>query len=192
MNAKYEITPTWRGETVLVLGNAPTLAAELAALVGAYGGGAYHAVAANQAVIVAPWADMAVSIDANWRPEANDYAGVRIIGFESDAHDEPYINFPHERVRLGEGHELHVRSNLLSAIRVAAAMGAARIIVMGTDPEYYEANLDAPGTAAGLAQVMAELNAQGVAIERVGPLPAEIAALDEVPAPAKTRTRRDV
>lgn len=184
MTTKLTLEPTWQGETVLVLGGAPTLGAELAAL-----GGKYHAVAANQAVTVAPWADMAVSIDANWRPETNGYQGIRIVGFESDAVDAHYLNMPHERVTLGPGNELHLRSNLISAIRIAAAMGAAKILVLGIDPHYYEANCAAPGSAAGIAAVMAELTAAGVPTERYTP-PAEVVA-DPAPA-AKVKAPRNV
>lgn len=152
--------PDWTGETVAVLGNAPCLDAELVTLPRPI-----HAIAANQAVIKAPWVEMMVSIDANWLPEANYYQGIRIIGFEGDI-DAYYVNMPHEIVALTPNHDLHIRSNLLSAIRIAAQAGAAKILLLGIDTEYYEANLGAPGMAKGLAALIAEMQARGVVVER--------------------------
>lgn len=164
MTTKLVLEPLWTGETVAVLGNAPSLDDELASLPRPM-----HAIAANQAAIKAPWADMMVSIDANWRPELDDFAGVRIIGFESDDIDGSFYHIPHEVVEVGPANFLHLRSNLISAIRIAAAMGAAKIIVLGIDPDYYEANHAAPGSAAGIAAVMAELNNRGIVVERYAP-----------------------
>lgn len=154
------IIPTWSGETVAVLGNAPSLDAELATLPRPI-----RAIAANQAVIKAPWADMMVSIDANWAPAADDYLGMRVIGFEGDI-DAYFAHMPHEIVTLTPNHDLHIRSNLLSAIRIAAQAGAAKILLLGIDTEYYEANLGAPGMVKGLAALIAEMQARGIVVER--------------------------
>jgi len=168
MTTRLVIEPIWAGETVAVLGNAPCLDAELAHLPRPI-----HAIACNQAAIRAPWADMMVSIDANWRPEAENFAGQRIIGFEDPDIDAGFVHIPHELVAVAPGRELHIRANLLAAIRIAAQAGAARILLLGIDPEHYEAHLAAPGTVAGLAAVCAEMAARGIVVERFQPPPDE-------------------
>jgi hypothetical protein len=164
MTKPITITAEWRGATVAVLGNAPSLTAELEHLPRPI-----HAIACNQAAAKAPWAEMMVSIDANWRGDVDAYTGIRIVGFERDGLDAYFLPIPHEVVAVAPGHELHIRSNLLAAIRIAAQAGAAHILLVGIDPEYYEANLDAPGTVAGLAAVARELAAAGVIVERFDP-----------------------
>ncbi|MCG2586492.1 hypothetical protein [Massilia sp. TS11] len=161
MTTKLNIERIWEGETVAILGNAPTLPAELEAM-----GRPARAIAANQAAIVAPWADMLVSIDANWRPELNDFAGVRVIGFESDAIDAAFAHFPHESVEVAPGHTIEIRNNTCAAMRLAASLGAAKIVLLGLDLEYYEANMAAPGSAKAITNLAAELTAQGVPVER--------------------------
>lgn len=164
--------PMWTGETVAVLGNAPSLAAELATLVRPI-----HAIAVNRAAVVAPWADMMVSIDANWGAAAEDFAGVRIVGFEGNL-DAHFLRMPHEVVTMSPNFELHIRSNLLAAIRVAAQAGAAKILLLGIDTEYYEAKLDAPGMVKGLAALIAEMAARGVEVVRyVAPVGAAAAVV---------------
>ncbi|MBY0237870.1 MAG: hypothetical protein K2X55_01000 [Burkholderiaceae bacterium] len=164
MTKPLVISPEWRGETVAVLGNAPCLLQELERLPRPM-----HAIACNQAAAKAPWAEMMVSIDANWLPEVESYPGIRIVGFERDGLDAYFLHIPHEIVTVAPGHDLHIRSNLLAAIRIAAQAGAARILLVGIDPEYYEANLAAPGTVAGLAAVTRELAAAGIVVERFDP-----------------------
>lgn len=162
------ITRIWPGETVAVLGNAPSLSAELATL-----GRPVRAIAVNRAAAAAPWADMLVSIDANWPAEAEDFIGARIIGFESDSIDAYYMPLPHEQVEVAPGHVLHLRSNLLAAIRIAAMAGAAKILLLGIDIDRYQALHDAPGVGAGLQALIHELAATGVAVEYYQPPPAE-------------------
>lgn len=161
MTTQLKIDPIWAGMTVAVLGNAPCLDLELVHLERPI-----PAIACNQAAIRAPWADMMVSIDANWRREADGFKGVRIVGFESDDLDACFVHIPHEIVTVAPGEELHIRSNLMAAIRIAAQAGAARILLLGIDPPYYEANLAAPGNVAGLAALTAEMAACGVVVER--------------------------
>lgn len=178
MTIPLHITPIWAGETVAVLGNAPSLPDELATL-----SRPIRAIAANRAVLAAPWADMMVSIDANWPDEAADYTGARIIGFESDLIDAYYMPLPHEQVTVAPGHILHLRSNLLAAIRIAEQAGAARILLLGIDMDRYEAMHDAPGVAAGLAALIQELAARGVVVEYYQPPAAETAGPDEAAEP---------
>lgn len=154
------IIPTWSGETVAVLGNAPSLDVELETLPRPI-----HAIAANRAVASAPWADMMVSIDANWPPAADDYPGIRIIGFEGYI-DACFAPIPHEIVVLTPNHTIQIRSNLLAAIRIAAQTGAAKILLLGIDIERYQSLHDAPGVAEGLAALIAEMAARGVVVER--------------------------
>ncbi|MRV72569.1 hypothetical protein GJ700_12710 [Duganella sp. FT92W] len=161
MTTALTIEPVWAGETVAVLGNAPCLDAELE-----YLPRPIHAIACNQAVIKAPWVDMMVSIDANWRLEADGYQGVRIIGFESPDIDACFLPIRYEEVVIGPAHTIHIRSNLLAAIRIAAQAGAAKVLLVGIDPEFYEANLQAPGTVAGLAALIVEMTTAGVVVER--------------------------
>ncbi len=159
MTTPYSIPRMWDGETIAILGNGPTLQAELAA--GARPG---RAIAANRAVAHAPWADMLVSIDGNWPAEAEHFEGMRVVGIESDL-DALYVHLPHEVVTLGPGHVIHMRNNLLSAMRMAAAAGAAKIVLYGVDPERYEDIHSFPGVAIGLAALTAELQAAGVQVE---------------------------
>ena len=180
MTTRFSIERIWAGETVAVLGNAPSLDAELATLPRPI-----HAIAANQAAIKAPWADMMVSIDANWAPAANDFAGQRIIGFESDDIDAYFLHIPHEVVHLGQGNTLHLRNNLMAAIRIAAQCGATKILLLGIDPDYYEANCAAPGTAVGLTALMAEMKARGVDVERY-----QVAESSQSASPVANRQRR--
>jgi len=76
------------------------------------------------------------------------------------------VPIQHEVITLGPGHVIHVRSNLLAAIRIAAEAGAARILLLGIDPEFYETHLAGDGTVAGLAALTQELMAAGVAVDR--------------------------
>jgi hypothetical protein len=160
MTTPLTITRIWPGETVAILGNGPTLAAELESTERPT-----RSIAVNCAVTVAPWADMLVSIDGNWPADAADYAGMRIMGIESDL-DAHFVHMPHEVVRLGPSNEIHIRNNALSAIRIAAQAGAAKIVLFGFDTERYEEIHDFPGVTIGLSALIAELQAQGIEVER--------------------------
>lgn len=166
MTTPFTVPCMWPGETVAILGNGPDLAAQLAAA-----GRPTRSIAVNRAVAVAPWADMLVSIDANWPPEGEDFAGMRVVGIES-AVDAQYVHLPHEVVTLGPGHVVELRSNALSAMRIAAAAGAGKLVLFGFDPERYEEIHSFPGLAIGLAALIAELRARGVEVEHYA-LPAD-------------------
>jgi len=168
MTQPLTITPMWQGETVAILGNGPSLDAELAAAKRPA-----RAIAINRAVAAAPWADMLVSIDGNWPPEADDFAGMRIVGVESDL-DAYFVHLPHEVVTLAPGNVIHLRSNALAAMRIAAAAGAAKLVLFGFDTDRYEEIHNFPGLTIGLASLTAELQAQGVQVERyAAPVPAQ-------------------
>jgi hypothetical protein len=159
MTTPFTVTRMWLGETVAILGNAPGLAEQLATA-----GRPSRAIAINRAVAVAPWADMLVSIDGNWPAEGEDFAGMRIVGIESDV-DALYVHLPHEVVTLAPGHVVELRNNALSAMRIAAAAGAVKLVLFGFDPARYEDIHSFPGLAIGLAALIAELHAQGIEVE---------------------------
>lgn len=167
MTKPLTIAPMWQGETVAILGNGPSLADELASVERPA-----RAIAINRAAAVAPWADMLVSIDGNWPLEAENFAGMRIVGVESDL-DAYFVHLPHEVVTLAPGNVIQLRSNALAAMRIAATAGAAKLVLFGFDTDRYEEIHNFPGLTIGLAALTAELQAQGVQVERyVAPPPA--------------------
>ena len=162
MTTPWKVPELWPGKTVAVIGDGPDLTDEALAAAKSY-----PSIAANNAISRAPWADMLVSIDGNWPPEAEDFAGLRVVGNESSI-DALYVNMPHEIVTLAPGHVVHIRNNALAAIRIAAQGGAVKILLLGFDTEAYEALHDFRGLTEGLAALIAELQTRGVAIERIG------------------------
>lgn len=163
MTTPLTIARMWEGETVAILGNAPSLAAELATAERPA-----RSIAVNRAAAVAPWADMMVSIDGNWPAEADNFQGMRIVGVESDLNAH-YVYLPHEVVTLSAGNTVHLRNNALSAMRIAAAAGAKKLVLYGFDTDRYEQIHNFPGVTIGLAALAAELRAQGVEVERYAP-----------------------
>lgn len=159
MTTPLTVTNIWAGETVAILGNAPSLADQLAATERPV-----RAIAVNRAVSVAPWADMLVSIDANWPPEGEDFTGMRVVGIESDV-DAYFVHMPYEEVELEPGNVVHLRSNALSAMRIAAAAGAAKLVLFGFDTARYEEIHSFPGLTIGMAALVAELRARGIEVE---------------------------
>lgn len=172
MTQKYELpVDLFAGKTVAVLAPGPRMTQELA--------DSFRnipCIAARTAFRFAPWADMLVSIDgppnAGFWDACAGFAGIRVCGTESEALDAMYLPIAHEVVTIAEGHVVHIRNNLLAAIRIAAAVGAAKILLVGVDTQAYDAVLAAGGVAAyltpGLAALIAELAAQGIEVERVG------------------------
>jgi len=163
MTIPHTIACMWPGETVAILGNGPALAAELATTERPG-----RAIAVNRAAAVAPWADMLVSIDGNWPAETSDFAGMRVVGVESDI-DAFYVHLPHEVVTLAPGNIVHLRNNAMSAMRIAAAAGAAKLVLFGFDTECYEELHSFSGLTIGLAALIAELRAKGVQVEHYTP-----------------------
>lgn len=168
MTTPWTITPNWQGQTVAILGAGPDMTAELAATARGH-----KTIAVNRAVVHAPWADMFVALDPHhpfWE-EADRlaFAGLRVCGVPCDI-DALYPGMLYESVQLGPGHTIEIRNNALAAIRIAQRMGAAKIILLGFDPERYQevhAHTGFTGLAAGLAQITAELQAAGIEVQRI-------------------------
>jgi len=156
----------WAGQTVAILGAGPDMTAELAE--SARG---FKTIAVNRAVKFAPWADMFVALDPHhpfWEAAA-EFKGMKVCGVECDI-DALYAGMFYERVSMGEGHTLDIRNNALAAIRIAALAGAKKIVLLGFDPERYEevhAHTGFRGLVQGLEQIVAELRAAGIDVERI-------------------------
>ena len=167
MTTKWEITPTWQGETVAILGNGPAMTEELADSMAGF-----KRIAVNRAVKFAPDADMFVALDPHhpfWE-DAKDFTGLRVCGVECDI-DALYAGMFYETVTLKSGAVTEIRNNFLAAIRIAVRMGAAKIVLAGLDADLYDevnAHTGFSGFAEGLAKVLNEVRVQGVQVERVG------------------------
>lgn len=168
MTTPWTIAPIWTGLTVAILGAGPDMTAELAETARGH-----KTIAVNRAVKFAPWADAFVALDPHhpfWEEADNvGFKGLRICGVECDI-DALYPGMMYETVVMGEGHTQEIRNNALAAIRIAQRLGAAKIILLGFDPERYEevhAHTGFTGLVQGLAQITAELQAAGIAVERV-------------------------
>lgn len=185
MTKKWEIPKMWEGETVAILGAGPEMTEELAE--SARG---HKTIACNQAVKFAPWADMFVALDPlhPFWANADGFTGLRICGVECDI-DALYPGMMYETVEIGPGHTIEIRNNALAAIRIAALAGAAKIILLGFDPERYEevhAHTGFFGLVQGLEQITVELRAKGIEIERVD----SVKPMPEEPKQEQTRLRR--
>lgn len=159
MTTIWKPSGEWMGATVAVLGAGPNLEAEMRELPA---GCKY--IAASTAGDRYPAADMVVAIDGNGPPTG--YEGMYVIGYPCDR-DALYPGVQYERVTLSDGRVLDIRNNGIMAIRIAAGMGAARILLAGFDTPRYEKRHNFPGIAEGLAAVIAELRARGIAIDYV-------------------------
>ena len=158
----------WAGETVAVLGAGPDMTAELAETARGH-----KTIAVNRAIKFAPWADMFVALDPHhpfWEEAENvGFKGMAVCGVECDI-EALYPGMMYERVEVRPGHTIELRNNALTAIRIAALAGAAKIILLGFDPERYEeihAHTGFFGLVQGLEQITAELRAKGIAVERI-------------------------
>lgn len=161
MTIPYTIERIWEGETVVVIGNADKMTAAIANKYQSF-----RSIAVNRAVKFAPWADILVSIDGNWPKEGENFAGVRIVGNTSEI-DAGMIDFPRERVSLQTGTVLHIRNNSISAIRLAADLGASKIVLVGFDPAAYEKKNDFSGFAVALDALITELREKWISVEMV-------------------------
>lgn len=158
----------WAGETVAILGAGPDMTAELAEQARGH-----KTIAVNRAVKYAPWADMFVALDPHhpfWE-EADriGFSGMRVCGVECDI-DALYAGMFYENVAMDAGHVIQIRNNALAAIRIAYRAGAKKIILLGFDPERYEeihAHTGFHGLKQGLEQIIAEIRAAGVEVERI-------------------------
>lgn len=164
----------WQGATVAILAGGPSMCAELA------GSLRHHrCIAINAVHEIAPWADMLVALDGNWPQAYRNFAGLRVTGTADASLDAFYIGLRYETVELSPTHRIEVRNSGLEAMRIAAGMGAARIILAGMEPEKWSTSsrwasppATAPnpadpyeGVAAGMAQVTRELQAGGIVVE---------------------------
>jgi len=168
MTTPWKITPIWAGETIAILGAGPDMTPELAETARGH-----KTVAVNRAIRFAPWADLFVALDPHhpfWEEaDGLGFKGRRVCGVECDL-DALYAGMFYETVAMPDGGTIQIRNNALAAIRIAALLGAAKIILLGFDPERYEevhAHTGFTGLSAGLVQITAELQAKGIVVERV-------------------------
>lgn len=182
MTYPLTIAPIWQGRTVAVLASGHSLTQELADSV-------VHLprIAVRRAFRMARDADFVLALDGppnfGFWDESEGVPGTRVCGVECNL-DAAYVHLPHEVVTLEPGHTVEIRNNGLAAIRLAALLGAARILLLGFDPPpfqhfYGEADPDwdqYPGLAIGLAALVVELQARGVVVEHCTEAPAPTAA----------------
>ena len=168
MTTTWKITPDWQGQTVAVLASGPNMSQEIADALREH-----HRIVVNHTHRLAPDADMLVCMDGNWPQEYRDFAGLRVTGVLDDDLDALYIGPRWERVQMAPGHEIEIHNSGLTAVRVAALMGATRIILAGFAPEtqrrWHDDEVDT-GAYIGLAEALrsleSELTARGVIVER--------------------------
>ncbi len=178
MTTPHKITPDWAGQTVAVLASGPSMSQAVADALASH-----RRIVVNYTFLLAPGADMLVALDLDrqlWA-DAAGFAGLRVCGVPSDEVDALFVGHLYERIEMEPGHVIETRNSGLAAIRIAAAMGAKRIILAGFDPEqggHFEGrpHLDGVpegeyvGLVAGLAAITAELAAQGIPVERYAPV----------------------
>jgi hypothetical protein len=180
MTNPLKILPIWQGQTVAVLASGKSLTQELADSVKQL-----PRIAVRRAFRLAPDADYVLSLDGppnfGFWDESASCSGTRVCGVECDL-DVAYLNIAHEPVTIGPGHVIEIRNNGIAAIRLAAMLGASRILLLGFDPEpfaHFYPDVDAdwdkyPGLAIALPALVDELRARGVAIEHVSAPPAAL------------------
>lgn len=164
MTTKWNPDGMWQGETVTILGAGPDMTEELAMTAKGH-----KTIAVNRAVKFAPWADMFVALDPHhpfWEEKHNvGFTGICVLGVEHDDYDAMYAGMFYERAG-----DMEIRNNALAALRIAFRAGAKRIILLGFDTERYEethAHTGFSGLTVGLAQMIAEITAVGVTVERI-------------------------
>lgn len=170
MTKPWQIPPDlWAGKTVAILGAGPDMTEELAATAKDH-----ITIACNRAIQFAPWATMFVALDPHhpfWE-EADrlNFNGMRVLGVEHDEYEALYPGMMYECVKMPDGATLEIRNNALAAIRIAFRAGAKKIMLLGFDPERYEethAHTGFRGLKEGLQQIIAEMQAAGVEVERI-------------------------
>lgn len=168
MTTTWTITPEWQGQTVAVLASGQNMSQEVADALREH-----RRIVVNYTHRLAPDADMLVAMDGNWPQEMREFAGLRVTGVQDDSLDAIYIGPRWERVQLAPGHQIEIHNSGLTAVRIAAQMGAARIILAGFEPEtpghWYDNEVDSSNFYTGLAQALqdltVELQAKGVKVE---------------------------
>ena len=169
MTTIWQPSGEWAGKTVAVLASGPNMSADIAKALRKH-----KTIAVNFAVRAAPWADMLVALDGNWPQELRDFEGIRVTGVADETLDARYIGPQWERVKLGESHEIEIHNSGLSAVRLAARMGASKIILAGFEPEarrhFYDDDEVDTGEYVGLTlaldALVQELRRAGVTVER--------------------------
>ena len=163
MTTKWNPDGIWQGETVAILGAGPDMTEELALTAKGH-----KTIAVNRAVKFAPWADMFVALDPHhpfWEEKDKvGFTGICVCGVECD-YDAMYAGMFYERAG-----DLEIRNNALAALRIAFRAGAKHIKLIGFDTERYEethAHTGFSGLTVGLAQMIAEITAAGVTVERI-------------------------
>jgi len=168
MTTPHRITAIWPGATVAVLASGPSLTQDRVAKLRRL---ATHVIAVNDAIRLAPWADMLVALDGNWPEHYRAFAGLRVTGVADDTLDALYIGPRFETIRLSAGHQIEVANSGLTAVRLAADLGAARVLLAGFDwPAqtghfYDEVVEDYPGNVEGLAAIVADLRGRGIEVD---------------------------
>lgn len=166
MTKAWDLGKIWEGETVAILGAGPDMTKDLAERAREY-----KTIAVNQAVKFAPNADMFVALDPHhpfWEA-AKKFKGYKVCGVQCD-YDAYYFGMLYETVRITPHLVIDIRNNALAAIRIAANLGAKKIILLGFDPERYEevhAHTGFYGLKQGLIQIANELTAKGIEVERI-------------------------
>lgn len=165
MTTPWKPAGEWAGETVAVLAGGPSMTEQLAERLRAH-----RTIAVNHAHRMAPWADMLLALDGNWPQAWREFPGMRVTGVKDDTLDALYVGQMFEMVTLRAGHVVLIRNSGLAAIRVAARMGSAQIILAGFEPEKWTPSFEGEpnpyvGVAEGLEAIRAEL--RGVIVERL-------------------------
>lgn len=167
MTQLWKPFPMWAGETVAVLASGTTMSQEVADALSHH-----RTIAVNDASQLAPWADVLVALDGNWPAAYREFAGLRVTGVADASLDAFYVGHRWEPVRMGHNHTIEIRNSGLYAVRLAAELGAARIILAGFDPEtrrhWHDDETDTGeyvGLREALTALTAELQARGVIVE---------------------------
>lgn len=172
MTQKWTVpSDLFAGQTVAILGTGPSMNQALAESVKGL-----PCIATRRSVRLAPWAKMLVAIDPVgevWE-ETRDFEGLRITGSEAANLDALYLPMRHETVTLAEGNVVEFRNNGLAMMRIAAAGGAAKILLLGMDTDGYgltpegTPGLGHDGLTIALNALIAELRGRGIEVERMG------------------------
>lgn len=177
MTTPLNIAPIWQGRTVAVLASGKSLTQDLADSVKRL-----PRIAVRRAFRLAPDADYVLALDGppnfGFWDESEGCTGIRVCGAECDL-DASYLNIAHEIVTLAPGHVVEIRNNGTAAIRLAAMLGATKILLLGFDREPFEHFYDDvdpdwdkyPGLTIALDALTAELLACGVEVQHVRAAP---------------------
>ena len=196
MTTPYKLDPIWAGCTVAVLGGGPSMSQAVADHVRAQG---HKCIALNHTLAVAPWADMLVALDPGptFCAACDDFPGLRVCGVDDPDTDALYCGPWWETVIISPSETISIRNNGLAAIRIAAKLGAAKVLLCGFDPAYrgyhtgklsaledatlqpFGAGEPYRGLTQGLAALVDELRAQGIEVEFYSvPVPGRQATAD--------------